>query len=459
MAFEFQIDKDTANIAQIKVVGVGGAGGNAVNRMIEYGLKGVEFISVNTDAQALARSMANVKVQIGEKATGRLGAGAKPEVGRAAAEESRDALTEAVRGADLVFITAGMGGGTGTGAAPVIASITKELGILTVAVVTKPFNFEGKTRMASAIQGIRDLRNVVDTLIIIPNQKLISIVGNKPVSEAFMVADDVLRQGVQGICDIITQPDVINSDFADVRTIIAEKGMAHMGIGTSTGDKRCVEAAKQAINSPLLETSINGAKGVLLNIVGGSSLSMNEIEEAGELIQNAIADDGIVIFSMGFDDSLEDEVRVTVIATGFEWPAELLDVPPATNTNDRATSRAAAPERQAADPRAMPAYDEPQGDFMREQAEFARQNSSYSAMPKSAPLNSERAERSFSNGEAGIGGRERFAQAETSANTRTIEEIPGSSIPPRKKTARYDSREHEKNDLSFPSFFRNNKKN
>ena len=240
MAFEFQIDNETGNIAQIKVVGIGGAGGNAVNRMIEYGLKGVEFVSVNTDAQALARSMASVKVQIGEKATGRLGAGAKPEVGRAAAEESRDALTEAIRGADLLFITAGMGGGTGTGAAPIVAEIAKELGILTVAVVTKPFNFEGKNRMASAIKGVRALRDVVDTLIIIPNQKLLSIVGNKPVREAFMVADDVLRQGVQGICDIITQPDMINSDFADVRTIIAGKGIAHMGIGTSTVDKLCI---------------------------------------------------------------------------------------------------------------------------------------------------------------------------------------------------------------------------
>ena len=277
MPLEFQIDNDTANIAQIKVVGVGGAGGNAVNRMIDYGLKGVEFISVNTDHQALYKSKADVKVQIGEKATGKLGAGSDPAVGKAAAEESRDAITDVLRGADLVFITAGMGGGTGTGASPIIAEIARELGILTVAVVTKPFEFEGKNRANSAISGIRSLRDVVDTLIIIPNQKLVSIVGKRPMREAFMVADDVLRQGVQGICDIITHPDTINSDFADVRTIISAKGMAHMGISTASGDDRCVTAARQAINSPMLETSIDGAKGVLFNVVGDPSLSMEAV--------------------------------------------------------------------------------------------------------------------------------------------------------------------------------------
>ena len=449
MAFEFQIDNETGNIAQIKVVGIGGAGGNAVNRMIEYGLKGVEFVSVNTDAQALSRSMASVKVQIGEKATGRLGAGAKPEVGRAAAEESRDALTEAIRGADLLFITAGMGGGTGTGAAPIVAEIAKELGILTVAVVTKPFNFEGKNRMASAIKGVRALRDVVDTLIIIPNQKLLSIVGNKPVREAFMVADDVLRQGVQGICDIITQPDMINSDFADVRTIIAGKGMAHMGIGTSTGDKRCVEAAKQAINSPLLETSINGAKAVLLNIVGGTSLSMNEIEEAGSVIQEAISDEGDVIFSMGLDENLDDEVRVTVIATGFDWPAELLDNPPEpVYTAPSEPERPAARFQTAEQQRPFAASTKQQGMPAHEPADTRRANSAYApATPR--PSMFEKTERSMSSRE----------DTSESVLTRTIEEIPGSdnAAPSAKKTAKYDSREREKNDLSFPSFFRSRK--
>ena len=323
MAFDLEIDNKDGNVAQLKVIGVGGAGGNAVNRMIEFGLHGVEFVSVNTDVQALNSSKADVKVQIGERATKGLGAGADPQVGKAAATESVELLTDAIRGADLVFITAGMGGGTGTGAAPVVASIAKEMGILTVGVVTKPFNFEGRSRMKNALAGIRELRDVVDTLIIIPNQRLLSIVGNAPAAEALKVADDVLRQGVQGICDLITCPTMINSDFADVRAIVAEKGMAHMGIGTATGDKRCVTAATQAIESPLLETSIAGAKGVLLNVVGGSNLGMLEIDEACIIIADASDPDAKIIFAMGIDENMGDSVRVTVIATGFDWPAEL----------------------------------------------------------------------------------------------------------------------------------------
>ncbi|MCH5278598.1 MAG: cell division protein FtsZ [Christensenellaceae bacterium] len=323
MAFDLEIDNERGNVAQLKVVGVGGAGGNAVNRMVEFGLRGVEFISVNTDKQALFTSKADVKVQIGEKATKGLGAGANPEVGKSAAEESIENLTDSIRGADLVFITAGMGGGTGTGAAPIVAQAAKEMGILTIAVVTKPFGFEGRSRMRNALEGIRALRDVVDTLIVIPNQKLLSIVGNAPMDEALRVADDVLRQGVQGISDLITFPTMINSDFADVRTVLAEKGMAHMGIGTATGDKRCIEATKQAIASPMLETSIDGAKGVLINVVGGRTLGMLEVDEAANLITEAADPEARIIFAMGIDDSMGDSVRVTVIATGFNWPEEL----------------------------------------------------------------------------------------------------------------------------------------
>lgn len=327
MAFDVELDNERESGALLKVIGVGGAGGNAVNRMVEYGLQGVEFVSINTDRQALNTSNADLKVQIGERATRGLGAGANPETGKTAAEESIDAISEAVRGADLIFITAGMGGGTGTGAAPVVAKAAKEAGILTIGVVTKPFNFEGRSRMRNAVDGIRQLRDVVDTLIVIPNQKLLSIVGNAPMDEALRVADDVLRQGVQGISDLITCPTMINSDFADVRTIMAEKGMAHMGIGTATGDKRCIEATKQAIASPLLETTIDGAKGVLLNVVGGRSLGLLEVDEAANLITDAADPDARIIWAMGIDDSMGDSVRVTVIATGFDWPEEYTDTP------------------------------------------------------------------------------------------------------------------------------------
>lgn len=344
MAFDVELDNNRGNAAQLKVVGVGGAGGNAVNRMVDFGVQGVEFISINTDKQALFTSKADTTVQIGEKATKGLGAGSNPEVGKTAAEESLKEIEEVLCGADLVFVTAGMGGGTGTGAAPVVAKCAKDQGILTVGVVTKPFNFEGRPRMKHAIDGIRQLRDVVDTLIVIPNQRLLSIVGKAPFEEALRTADDVLRQGVQGISDIITNPTMINSDFADVRTIIAEKGMAHMGIGMAQGDNRCLEAARQAVASPLLETTIEGAKGVLINIVGDSSLSMIEIDEAVSLISDAVDPEARIIFSMGTDDSLSDSVRVTVIATGFDWPDEFTDtaagnVPPAINNRVAANQR------------------------------------------------------------------------------------------------------------------------
>ncbi len=362
MAFDIEIDNDKGPIAQLKVVGVGGAGGNAVNRMVDYGLKGVEFISINTDKQALFGSKADMKVQIGEKVTRGLGAGAKPEVGKAAAEESIDAITEAVRGADLVFITAGMGGGTGTGAAPIVAKAAKEQGILTIGVVTKPFHFEGKSRMRNALAGIDSLRDVIDTLIVIPNQRLLSIVGNAPADEALRVADDVLRQGVQGISDLITFPAMVNSDFADVRTVMSERGMAHMGIGNATGDKRCIEATKQAIASPLLETSIDGAKGVLLNVVGGSTLGLLEVSEAADLIENAADPNASIIWAMGIDESMGDSVRVTVIATGFDWPEDMQRGRQESAMSKSADSPASQPSspKAASEPEAkpMPSYRE-----------------------------------------------------------------------------------------------------
>ena len=318
MPIGLELDFESGQLAQLKVVGVGGAGNNAVNRMIQYGIRGVEFISVNTDKQALYLSRANQKIQIGEKLTKGLGAGADPEVGRKAAEESRDAITEALRGSDMVFITAGMGGGTGTGAAPVVAECARELGILTIGVVTKPFSFEGKVRMSNAVNGITSLKSNVDTLITIPNDKLLDTVGKVSMVEAFRIADDVLRQGIQGISDLIAVPALINLDFADVRTIMKERGMAHMGIGAATGDKRAAEAARQAVVSPLLETTINGARGVLLNITGGSDLGIHEVSEAAEIIQQYADPEANIIWGAGIDEEMGEGVRITVIATGFE---------------------------------------------------------------------------------------------------------------------------------------------
>ncbi len=314
----FEQDFEGASFAQIKVIGVGGAGCNAVNRMVQYGLQGVEFIAVNTDKQALAMNKGDNKIQIGEKLTKGLGAGADPEIGRKAADESRDLIQEALRGADMVFITAGMGGGTGTGAAPIVAQCAKEMGILTVGVVTKPFTFEGRVRMRNAEAGIENLKPAVDTLITIPNDKLISLVGKASLPDALRVADDVLRQGIQGISDLIAVPAMINLDFADVKTIMKEKGMAHMGIGTAAGEKRASEAAKQAVESPLLETSIDGAKGILMNITGGPDLSLLEVNEAAELIQQSADPDANIIFGADIDESMGDALRITVIATGFD---------------------------------------------------------------------------------------------------------------------------------------------
>lgn len=313
-----EFDTNIDALAVIKVIGVGGGGNNAVNRMIEHGVEGVEFIAVNTDAQALNLSTAEVKLQIGTKLTRGLGAGANPEVGKKAAEESKEQIEEALRGADMVFVTAGMGGGTGTGAAPVIAQIAKELGALTVGVVTRPFTFEGRKRQTQAIGGITAMKESVDTLIVIPNDKLLEIVDkNTPMLEAFREADNVLRQGVQGISDLIAVPGLINLDFADVKTIMSNKGSALMGIGVSTGENRASEAAKKAISSPLLETSIDGAKGVLMNITGGSNLSLFEVQEAADIVASASDEDVNMIFGSVINDNLKDEIIVTVIATGF----------------------------------------------------------------------------------------------------------------------------------------------
>ncbi|NLP17818.1 MAG: cell division protein FtsZ [Firmicutes bacterium] len=314
---EFEIEME--NYAEIKVVGVGGGGNNAINRMIAANLKGVDFLSVNTDAQALLLSDANQKIQIGEKLTKGLGAGADPEIGKKAAEESREKLQQALLGADMVFITAGMGGGTGTGACPIVAELAKEVGALTVGVVTKPFTFEGRRRQVQSEKGIADLKEKVDTLIIIPNDRLLTVVDKKTsIIEAFRVADDVLRQGVQGISDLIAVPGLINLDFADVKTIMHNTGSALMGIGRANGETRAAEAAKMAISSPLLETSIDGAKGVLLNITGGESLGLFEVNEAAEIIANAADPDANIIFGAVIDESLEEEIKITVIATGFE---------------------------------------------------------------------------------------------------------------------------------------------
>lgn len=312
-------DVDVQQFAQIKVIGCGGGGNNAVNRMIVEGLKNVEFIAVNTDKQALALSQASQKIQIGDKLTKGLGAGANPEIGEKAAQESRDEIAEAIKGADMVFITAGMGGGTGTGAAPIVAEIAKSLGILTVGVVTKPFPFEGRKRMLHAEGGIKNLKDRVDTLVTIPNERLLSIVDKKTtLMESFKFADDVLRQGVQGISDLITIPGLVNLDFADVRTVMLDKGLAHMGVGAGTGDTRAADAAKQAISSPLLETSIVGATGVLLNVTGGGDLGLLEINEAAQIVQEAADPDANIIFGAVIDENLKDEIRITVIATGFE---------------------------------------------------------------------------------------------------------------------------------------------
>jgi cell division protein FtsZ len=316
-------DQSGNYLALIKVVGVGGGGSNAVNRMVDAGLSGCEFIAINTDAQALLMCDADVKMPIGSDVTRGLGAGADPSVGRSAAEESRDELKEALKGADMVFVTAGEGGGTGTGAAPVVAKLAQEIGALTVGVVTRPFSFEGRRRAEVASRGVDELRDAVDTLIVIENDRLLQVVEKRTsIVDAFNLADDVLRQGVQGITDLITIPGLVNLDFADVRTIMNEAGSALMGIGTAAGENRATEAARAAVSSPLLESSIEGATGILLNVTGGSDIGLFEVNEAAQVVTSAADQNANVIFGAVIDEGLSDEVRVTVIATGF-GPARL----------------------------------------------------------------------------------------------------------------------------------------
>jgi cell division protein FtsZ len=327
-AAEYRSDEIVpSSVAKIKVIGVGGGGCNAVNRMIASNVAGIEFWSVNTDSQALTLASANNRLQVGQKLTRGLGAGGNPAIGQKAAEESRDEIAAAMDNADLVFITAGMGGGTGTGAAPVVAEVAKEVGALTVGVVTRPFTFEGRRRTTQADEGIAALQGRVDTLIIIPNDKLLSVISEQtPVQEAFRVADDILRQGVQGISDIITIPGLVNVDFADVRAVMADAGSALMGIGIGSGKSRAREAATAAISSPLLESSIDGAQGVVFNITGGSDLTLHEVNSAAEIIYEAVDPNANIIFGAVIDDRLQGEIRITVIATGFSTEVQALPV-------------------------------------------------------------------------------------------------------------------------------------
>ncbi len=344
-----ELETVSSNVVVMKVVGVGGGGNNAVNRMIDCGLKDIEFIAVNTDKQVLTNSKAITKIQIGEKLTKGLGAGANPEIGQKAAEESREDIIAALKGANMVFVTAGMGGGTGTGAAPVVASIAKEMGILTVGVVTKPFTTEGRRRCMQAESGIEALAKAVDTLVVIPNDRLLMISDkHTSVMEAFKNADDVLRQSIQGISDVIRQEGCINLDFADIKAVMKDRGRAHMGIGHAKGENKADEAVKMAINSPLLETSIDGAKGVLLHVTGGPELTMIEANEVADIVQNQVDIDATFIYGMGIDESLKDEIIVTVIATGFDVaPAAIPTPAPArrtTTAEPRVTTTVVTPE-------------------------------------------------------------------------------------------------------------------
>ena len=342
----FAMDTGVENVVSIKVIGVGGGGNNVVNRMVNDGIKGVDFVAVNTDKQALNSSAAGYKIQIGEKLTGGKGAGSNPEVGRKAAEESRNQLAKALEETDMVFVTAGMGGGTGTGAAPVVAEAAKEQGILTVGVVTKPFAFEGRKRMTQAEQGIEELRSKVDSLVIIPNERLKYATDQKiTFANAFEIADDVLRQAVVSISDLIRDTGFINLDFADVTAVMKDAGLAHMGVGRAAGKGKAEEAARMAISSPLLETSIKGAKGVLINVTGSMDIGLEEVEQAASLVQQAVHPDALTIFGATFDETMDDEIRVTVIATGFESndQQEAPAAPTAADTQQPTQDDAAAP--------------------------------------------------------------------------------------------------------------------
>ncbi len=356
------VEPEYSGKARIRVIGVGGAGNNAVNRMIDAGITSAEYVAVNTDAQILACNKAEVKIQIGAHLTKGLGAGADPEIGRLAAEESKDALVKAVEKTDLLFITAGMGGGTGTGAAPIIAKIAKDLKILTVAVVTEPFSFEGKRRMDNTMRGLDNLRKYVDTLIIIPNEKIGDVVPkNAPMSEALRVADEVLKQGIRGIADLIVTPALINLDFADVKAILKDKGLAHMGVGVAKGENRIVEAVRLAVNCPLLETTIEGATGVIINVVGGNDLTFEEVRLAANLIHSVVDFSANIIFGACIDENINDEVEVTVIATGFPSNGFRADPPRPSNVQQGYPQQRPQQPQQPARPAAPGAPLPPQG--------------------------------------------------------------------------------------------------
>lgn len=337
---------NSSAIAKIKVVGVGGGGNNAVNRMIEAGVSSAEFVAVNTDLQTLLISKAETRLQIGDRLTGGLGAGANPDIGQKAAEESKSSITDMLKGTNLVFITAGLGGGSGSGAAPVIAQISKELGILTIAVVTKPFDFEGPVRKKNADQALENLRKYVDALVVIPNQKLLQIVPKKtPITESFRYADDVLRQGVQGIADLIASTGLINLDFADVTTVMKGKGLAHMGIGYGTGDNKALDAVKQAVASPLLETTIEGATGLLINIKGGADLTQDDVSEAAALVREVVDESCNIILGTSIDENMHDEVEITIIATGFPVEEKTAEKPNAVENAKSIGNMGKAPEQ------------------------------------------------------------------------------------------------------------------
>ena len=372
----FEIEMDERPAASIKVVGCGGGGGNALNRMVDCGVTGVDFIAVNTDVQALRTSRAATMIQIGEKLTKGLGAGATPEIGKKAAEESREEIANALKGADLVFVTAGMGGGTGTGAAPVVAEIARDMGILTIAVVTKPFAFEGKTRMRKAEAGIDELKQRVDTLVVIPNERLLQVCPkDTSFKGAFNFADDVLRQGIQGISDLISQTGIINLDFADVKAVMESGGMAHLGIGVGKGEKAMADAAQNAISSPMLETSIDGARAVLINVTCNSNCSIVDINDAVEMITAAADSEANIIFGASIDDTLEDEVQITVIATGFEK----VPFPPRASSTERTAS---LPSQAAYVPQS---YSAPAYQSAAPRSAYSRYDASYTPVTGYAP--------------------------------------------------------------------------
>jgi cell division protein FtsZ len=436
-SIRISFNEEARNDAKIKVIGVGGGGGNAVNRMIDAGVDGIEFIVANTDLQALRMSHAPVKLQLGVKLTNGLGAGANPEVGRKAALEDSDKIIEALEGADMVFVTTGLGGGTGTGAAPIIASLAVEMGALTVAVVTKPFSFEGKRRMAQAERGIAELMESVDTTIVIPNEKLLAVAENAGFFESFRIADDILRQGVQGISDIITIPGIINRDFADVKTIMANMGYAVMGTATASGQNRTMEAAQRAIASPLLEAgAIDGARGILINITGSASLKLAEVQQACTIIQSAAHEDANIIFGAVMDEKMKDAVKITVIATGFRTAQ-----PTRHRQQETRTSFAARNDDAMDFPSREPA-DEPVPERIMSSA-----NESHSELSVSTADSRSSDDRSFDESFASASGSDGLAYSSHATQSIPVD-------PMHVSTANFERTNFEQDDLDVPAFLR-----